>query len=112
MKLTPTGKQIIHDSPADRFGVYVWEMPNGSYIMDQERNFLNIPSEYGDRKRIAKLREAAKSFGITEGRPIFFPGHRQVNDEEYEIQRERMRLGLVPDTEDVGSLIEDLRTRK
>lgn len=112
MKLTPTGKRFVHDSPSDRFGVYMWKMPNGSFIADDERNFLNIASEFGDSQRIQILKDTVKSFGITEGEPVFFAGHRQVSEEEYESQRERARIGLVPDTEDVGFLIDDLRTKK
>lgn len=112
MKLTPKGKKIVHDSPSDRFGVYMWRMPNGAYVADGEGNFLNIPAEVGDPIRVQKLRNAVRSFGITEGQPVFFAGHRRVSDEEYELQRERARLGLVPDTEDVGSLIDDLRYKK
>lgn len=111
MKLTPKGKRIVHDSPSDRFGVYMWRMPNGAYIADKDKNFLSIASEVGDPKRIRKLRDTVHSFGINEGGPVFFAGHRKIDDEEYEHQRERARLGLVPDTEDVGSLIDDLRNK-
>ena len=65
MKLKPTGKRIIHDSPGDRFGVYLWEMPNGAYVADQEHNFLSIASEFGDVVRIQKLKDAVNSYGIT-----------------------------------------------
>jgi hypothetical protein len=112
MKLKPTGKKLVHDSPSDRFGVYLWRMPDGSYVADEERNFLSIASEIGNPIRIQKLRNAARSYGITEGGPVFFAGHRKIDDEEYEVQRERARLGLVPDTEDVGSLIDDMRNKK
>jgi len=112
MKLKQTGKRFVHDSPSDRFGVYLWRMPNGSYIADGEGNFLSIAAEVGDVIRIHRLKETVKSFGITEGEPVFFAGHRKISDEEYEIQRERARLGLVPDTEDVGSLVDDLRNKK
>jgi hypothetical protein len=112
MKLTPTGKRFVHDSPGDRFGVYMWRMPNGSYIADGEGNFLSIASEVGDVIRIHRLKETVKSFGITEGHEVVFAGHRKISDEEYEIQRERARLGLVPDTEDVGALIDDIRNKK
>jgi hypothetical protein len=111
MNLKPKGRKFVNDSPSDKFGVYVWRMPNGSYIMDEDRNFLSIAGTVNDPIRVHKLREAARSFGITEGEPVFFAGHRKIDDEEYEIQRERARLGLVPDTEDVGSLIDDLRAK-
>lgn len=112
MKLRPTGRRIINDSPGDRFGVYLWEMPNGSYVADADHNFLSIASEFGDTVRIGKLKAAVKSFGITEGRPVFFPGHRKVSDEEYQEQLARASAGLVPDSEDIGALVDDLRTKK
>lgn len=111
MNLKPTGKKFVNDSPSDRFGVYLWRMPDGSYVADEDRNFLSIAGEVNDPIRVHKLKMAAASYGITEGEPVFFAGHRKITDEEYEIQRERARLGLVPDTEDVGSLIDDLRAK-
>lgn len=87
-------------------------MPNGSYIADEDRNFLSIASEFGDVKRIAELNAAVRSFGIEEGEPQFFPGHRKVSDEEYEEQLARASDGLVPDSNDVGFYADDLRTRK
>ena len=111
MKLKRTGMQIVNDSPSDHFGLYCWQMPNGAYIQDEEQNFLNIPAELGDERKIEALKRAVANFGITEGHPVFFPGHRQIDDEEYEHQRERMRSGLVPDTEDIGSLLDDVKAR-
>lgn len=87
----------------------MWQMPNGAYLSDSERNFLNIPAEYGDKGKIDRLEEVARSYGITEGKAIFFPGHHRVSEEEFEHQRERMRSGLVPDTEDVGAILDDMR---
>lgn len=85
-------------------------MPNGSYIADQDKNFLSIASEFGDVRRIAELRAAVKSFGIDVGEPQFFPGHRKVSDEQYEEQLARASSGLVPDSEDVGFYADELRT--
>lgn len=111
MKLRQTGKRIINDSPSDRFGVYMWRMPNGAFVADADRNFLNIPAEYGDQTRIDKLKAAARSFGITEGDAVFFPGHRQVTDEEYEEQLARAKAGLVPDPDDIGAILDDMKMR-
>jgi len=111
MKLTPTGKRFVHDGPADRFGVYMWEMPNGAYLSDADRNFLSINSEFGDLKRITELKNAVRSFGITEGQPKFFPGHRKVTEEEYQEQLWRAGEGLVPDPDDVNALADDLKYR-
>lgn len=89
----------------------MWRMPNGAYITDSDRNFLSIASEVGDAKRIKTLRDTVKSFGIDEGSPVFFAGHRKISDEEYESQLTRAKLGLVPDTEDVSALIDDLKRK-
>ena len=92
-----------------KFGLYLWRMPNGSYVADEDGNFLNIASEYGDISKMFQLQQAAAYYGIFEGEAEFFPGHRRVSEEEYLLQKERLASGLVPDTEDVGSLIDDLR---
>lgn len=70
---------------------------------------MHIVSMRGDQKRIAQLRDAAKSFGITTGRPVFLEGNRPVSDEEYEEQRQRLLFGLVPDTKDNFSQLDDLK---
>jgi len=111
MKLKNIGRTFVNDSPSDKFGLYCWQMPNGAYIQDENGNFLNIPAEIGDQKKISALKRAVENFNIREGHEVFFPGHRQIDDEEYENQRERMRNGLVPDTEDIGSLLDDVRAR-
>lgn len=90
------------------WGLYVWEMPDGRWIGDDEGNFLNIPSTEGDLSRIKKLSDAVRSYGIHSGRPKFLAGHRQVTDEEYERQQDRMRLGLLPDEYDIPALIEEM----
>ena len=105
MKLNTTRKQIVEEVP---YGVYVWEMPNGQWIGDDEGNFLNISSMQGDRKRLQQLKDAVASYGITAGKPVFLSGHRQVTDEEYEYQKQRMAFGLVPDELDVPAFKEEL----
>lgn len=94
----------------DQFGVYLWEMPDGSYVADEDRNFLNIPSEYGDLSKIARLREFLRvEFGITEGKPVFMAGHRRVTDEEYAEQTDRLKEGLIPDDHDLPAYLESVR---
>jgi hypothetical protein len=94
------------------FGVYMWQMPNGSFIADDDRNFLNIPSQKGDIVRIGRLRDAVKAFGITEGEPVFFAGHRRVTDEEYYEQQERLKDGYIPDDHDLPAMVEDARDQR
>lgn len=91
------------------FGVYVWQMPNGSVVADDQRNFLSIASERGDITKISRLAQAVRAFGINEGKPLFLEGHRKITDEEYQEQTERLRDGKVPDKYDLGALIEDMR---
>lgn len=95
----------------DQFGVYLWQMPDGSVIADDEGNFLSIASQYGDPTRIAKLSNAAAQCGVFVGSPLFMPGHRKVTDEEYAEQQERLLSGLIPDEYDVGAWKEELANR-
>jgi hypothetical protein len=83
-------------------GVYVWEMPDGRWIGDDEGNFLSIPSKIGDRGRIDLLAQAVRHYGIEEGKPKFLEGSRQIDDEEFEYQKQRLRWGLTPDPLDIG----------
>lgn len=110
--ILPKPKTTIVKEQQDRFGLYLWQMPNGSYIADEEQNFLSIPSEYGDPRKIQILRDAVKAHGINEGDPVFFPGVRQVTDEEYAEQQGRMNDGLVPDKYDIGWRNDELKEKR
>lgn len=94
------------------YGVYLWQMSNGALVQDEHGNYLNVASIKGDIRRINSLKSAAKELGLEDGKPIWFSGHRQVTDEEYEMQKTRMELGLVPDELDVPAIKEDLDNRK
>lgn len=93
-------------------GLYVWEMPDGAWVADEEGHWMYIQGRKGDIRLIGKLTEAARSYGITEGRPVFLPGLRPISDEEYEEQRQRLRMGLVPDTKDYYSQLDDVKHGK
>lgn len=108
MKMKLTNKQIV-DDPNVRHGVWIWEMPDGSCVMDEDRNFLLTIGYKGDVSAAFELAKAVRSYGITEGRPIFLAGQRPIDDEEYARQKFRMSLGLVPDEQDVGALNDELR---
>jgi hypothetical protein len=94
------------------YGLYLWEMPNGSLVANEDGDFLNVAAMKGDVRKINALRQAAKFYGIEEGKPKWFSGHRQVTQEEFEEQRSRMDLGLVPDELDVPAIKEDLIEKK
>ena len=102
-------KQLVEETD---IGVYVWQMPDGRIVADEDGNYLNIAARKGDLRRIKTLTEAARYYGIEEGAPLFLAGHRQVTDEEFEEQKQRMLFGLVPDDHDVPALKDELRARR
>lgn len=93
-------------------GLYVWELPEGRYLSDNEGNLLNIPSRRGDIARIAKLCAVAKHYGFPDGNAVFIEGVRRVSDDEHAEQVRRMAAGETPDEYDIGALRDDLRSRK
>ena len=48
-------------------GIYVWEMPDGRWIGDDDGNFLSITAKKGNRSKIALLADAVRAHGIYEG---------------------------------------------
>jgi hypothetical protein len=83
-------------------GIYVWEMPDGRWIGDDDGNFLSITSKKGNRSRMDALAREVRSYGIYEGQPKFLSGRRKIDDEEYEHQKQRLEWGLTPDPLDIG----------
>jgi len=94
------------------WGIYVWKKQNGKWFTDGQGNILNIPSMKGDISKIAELKKAATYYGEPDGEAIFFPGLNRVTDEEYEEQRQRMREGLIPNLNDMGSVYDAKQTIK
>lgn len=94
------------------YGLYLWEMPDGSIVADDEKNFLNIPGRRGDMQKIKILTETVRSYGIHEGKAVFLSGHRRVTDEEYEYQKQRLEWGLIPDEMDYGAARDELMNYK
>jgi hypothetical protein len=91
--------QIIEET---RLGIYVWEMPDGRWIGDDDGNFLSITATKGNRSKIAALADAVRHYGISDGQPKFLSGRRKIDDEEFEHQNERLKWGLTPDPLDIG----------
>jgi len=83
-------------------GIYVWEMPDGRWIGDDDGNFLSITSIKGNRSRMDALAREVRSFGIDVSQPKFLSGRRKINDEELQEQEQRLRWGLPPDPYDIG----------
>ena len=104
MKITPVEEV--------NYGTYLWSLPDGKLITDEDGNFMCIYAIKGDVKKITELRNFAKSYGVEEGEPVWFSGHRPVSQEEYENQKQRMDWGLVADEWDIPALKEDLVQKK
>ena len=104
MKITPVEEVT--------YGIYVWQMPDGSIVMDEDRNYLNVAAMKGDITRINNLKKAAKELGLDEGKPLWFSGHRRVTNDEYQEQKQRLEWGLIPDELDVPAIKEDLMEKK
>lgn len=85
-----------------RLGTYVWEMPDGRWVGDDEGNFLSILAMRDDRVKVNMLVDAVRGYGIYEGQPLFLEGRRKIDDEEFEYQKQRLRWGLTPDPLDIG----------
>jgi hypothetical protein len=91
------------------YGVYLWKMPNGQYVGDDQENFLSIAAIKGDAKKMQRLREVVKTYGIAVGEPCFLSGRRKVTDEEYAEQKDRMASGLIADPYDFGAIKDQMR---
>lgn len=100
---------FVDDIP---YGVYVWKDGRGRYVVDDEYNYMLIPSKKGDLRKIKLLEQAARSHGIMDGGPEFLSGSRPVSDEEYAMQQQRQADGLVPDEYDLGNLIDEFNYQR
>ncbi len=90
-------------------GIYVWEMPDGRWIGDDDGNFLSITSKKENKSRIDALAREVRSFGIHEGRPKFLSARRKIDDEEFEYQKQRLNWGLIPDPMDIGNYKDEMK---
>lgn len=93
-------------------GIYVWEMPDGRWIGDDDGNFLSITSMKGDKQKMDLLASSVASYGIDTGKPVFLAGRRKIDDEEYEYQQQRLKFGLVPDPLDIGNYKDEIANLK
>ena len=106
MEIKRINQQTVEETT---LGIYVWEMPDGRWIGDDDGNFLSITSIKGNRAKIDLLADAVRSHGIYEGQPIFLSGRRKIDDEEFEHQKQRLEWGLTPDPLDIGVYKDSLK---
>jgi hypothetical protein len=86
------------------WGLYFWRLPSGHLFHDGQGNLLNIPSMKHDISKIAEIRKAASHYGEPDGDPWFYAGIKRATDEEYSEQVDRMKNGLIPNLNDIGSV--------
>jgi hypothetical protein len=110
MDINRTKSKILEEEST--LGIYVWEMPDGRWIGDDDGNFLSITSKKGNRSNINALAREVSTFGIHEGRPKFLSARRKINDEEFEHQKQRLDWGLVPDPFDIGNYKDEMKKLK
>ena len=103
-----TGAKVIDEA---KYGLYVWIIPDGRVVGDDDGNILNVPALRGDRSKIQMLTDAVRHYGINEGSAQFWAGNHRVTDEEFEEQKARLKFGLIPDPDDIPAQIEGLRDK-
>lgn len=110
MALTTKRVQVIDEVD---YGIYLWRLPDGRYISDGEGHYYMLAAKRDDKKAIQLLTDAVKSeFGIEEGYAFFMAGNRPVTDEEWDEQRRRDLMGLIPDPQDMPAHLDRLKHAK
>jgi hypothetical protein len=107
MDIKRVNEQVIEET---NLGIYVWEMPDGRWIGDDDGNYLSVTSKKDNKQRIKLLADAVSSYGIYEGQPKFLSGRRKIDDEEFEYQQQRLKWGLTPDPLDIGVYKDSLKS--
>jgi hypothetical protein len=90
----------------DEYGMYIWVDGQGLRIANEDNETLNIPSKKGDRQKIDLLRQAARHYGVMDGKPVFLSSRRRVTHDEWDHQMERLNAGLIPDPLDFHAMKE------
>lgn len=107
MDINKINTQVLEEEST--LGIYVWEMPDGRWIGDDDGNYLSVTSKKNNKDRINALANEVQSYGITEGRPLFLSARRKIDDEEFEYQQQRLKWGLVPDPLDIGNYKDEMK---
>jgi hypothetical protein len=107
MDFTKMNAKVLEEETT--LGIYVWEMPDGRWIGDDDGNFLSVTAKKGNKSKIDALAREVRSFGIHEGRPKFLSGRRKIDDEEFEHQKQRLEWGLIPDQLDIGNHKDEMK---
>ena len=107
MDITKKNTRFLEEESS--LGIYVWEMPDGRWIGDDDGNFLSVTAKKGNRSLIDALAREVRSYGIYEGGPKFLSARRKISDEEFDHQKQRLDWGLVPDPLDIGNYKDEMK---
>jgi hypothetical protein len=107
MDITKKNTRFLQEEST--LGIYVWEMPDGRWIGDDDGNFLSVTAKKGNRSLIDALAREVRSYGIYEGGPKFLSARRKISDEEFDHQKQRLDWGLVPDPLDIGNYKDEMK---
>jgi hypothetical protein len=107
MDITKKNTRFLQEEST--LGIYVWEMPDGRWIGDDDGNFLSVTAKKGNRSLINALAREVRSYGIYEGGPKFLSARRKISDEEFDHQKQRLDWGLVPDPLDIGNYKDEMK---
>lgn len=94
------------------YGLYVWILPSGEPLMDDDGNTLNVPAIQYDIQKMAALAQAAAHYGFPDGTAKFMPGVGRATDTQYREDIDRMANGLTPygDTGNWSELFRNARS--
>jgi hypothetical protein len=107
---TPKAKVSIVDET--NIGLYIWMLPTGEPLADEDANFLAIPAKRGDKKRMKLLADTANSYGYPDGEAVFYAGSRRISDDEFWHQVDNIMNGRVPDDYDIPALMGEIEAKQ
>jgi len=91
-----------------KYGVCLWEMPDGKILASGPTVFLSMEGRIRDPAVENKMKAAARYWlgSDFEGHPVWVPGARKITDDEYDDQMDRLLDGKIPDP------VEEVRLKK
>jgi hypothetical protein len=94
MKIKRTGMKVASDGDQE-LGVYLWKLPNGNWLADEDGNMLSCDSLRGDLRVMSEMAAAAREVGYPDGQAIWEAAHK-VTNEQYEEQVAELLSGRNP----------------
>ena len=85
------------------WGCYVWQLPSGGYLGNENGDYLSIYCLKSDINALAAIRQTAKDIGFPEGKAVWIPGAEKITQSQWEDQVARLKAGQVPNPNDPGN---------